>query len=347
MRVLSVGNLENQGVSNTCLQRHHALCKVASVVDVVNTSPVHCSMRFRVDYHLFLYGLPVRLPDETGANRKMVEMADKNDYDIVWIDKGVTISPETLRSIKQRLPKAIIVSYSPDNMALRHNQSQQYVEGVPLYDFVITNKSYIVDSMRKMGARHVIVVDNTFEPSFHHPYHLSEKEKERLGGAVGFIGMWEKERCEAVMALARHGIPVRIWGGGRWNHYRNALPNLKIEGRGLFSDDYCKALSAFSINLCFLRKMNFDRQTTRSVEIPACGGFMLAERTAEHLHLFAEDKEAVYFSSLEELEQKCKYYLFHPEKRESIARAGYERCLRSDYSNEGMIRRVFHEMGVL
>jgi spore maturation protein CgeB len=85
--------------------------------------------------------------------------------------------------------------------------------------------------------------------------------------------------------------------------------------------------------LCFLRKENRDTSTARSVEIPACGAFMLAERTNSHEALFTEDVEAVYFGSDEELETKVKYYSANLEARTRIATGGLERFRRSGYSD--------------
>lgn len=337
MRILSVGGMD--GLSNTCLHRHWALEKIADETDVVNTSG-KCSLWFRIAYHLFLYGIPVRLPENNNENAQIIQKVKEKDYDIVWIDKGITIFPETLKYIKTHSPRTIIISYSPDNMALRHNQSRQYVECVPLYDYIITNKSYILDDMRRLGAKDVRFVNNSYEKTFHHPRTLATEDYSRIGGDIGFVGSWERERCDSIMYLAKHGLNVRVWGGGKWLEYKGKYPNLTIEDKGLYSEDYSKSFQAFKISLCFLRKMNFDQQTTRTVEIPACGGFMMAERTDEHRAMFAEDKEAVYFSSNEELLDKCRYYLSHEEERRQIAAAGLTRCLTSDYSNEGMIRNV-------
>nr|WP_276598371.1 glycosyltransferase [Flavobacterium azizsancarii] len=86
--------------------------------------------------------------------------------------------------------------------------------------------------------------------------------------------------------------------------------------------------------------MNSDTQTSRTMEIPACGGFMLAERTTEHLDLFSENKEAVFFSNDEELLEKCRYYLINEEERKRIVEGGILRCKTSGYSNEESIKRM-------
>lgn len=338
MRILSVGSLS--GLSNTCLHRNWALHKIADVVDEVPTDKHAWSLWRRIQMFLFRKGLPIRVAENDDENAAICSLIEKNSYDIVWIDKGWTILHSTLEYIHARQPKAKIVSYSPDNMALRHNQSQQYLECLPLYDYVVTNKSYIIDEMKKLGAREVLFVNNSYEPTFHHPRNLTMQNIRDFGGDVVFVGAWEEERCQSLCYLADHEIRVRVFGTGRWRKYKHYSPNLIIEERTLKGEDYCMALQASRISLCFLRKMNYDVQTTRTVEIPACGGFMLAERTEEHLAMFEEDMEAAYFSSNEEMLEKCRYYLENAEERRKIAQRGLFRCEASGYSNEQMIRKV-------
>lgn len=342
MKILSVGSFD--GISNTCLHRHRALKEVADHVDEVNTHhPI--TLWYRIAHHLFLYGFPQRIPDLAKANEQIRKKVDGTTYDIVWIDKGLTIAPETLQYIKNVSPNTIIVSYSPDNMALRHNQSQQYLKCIPLYDVIITTKSYVLDDMRKLGARKIVFVNNAFERTFHYPRILTDNDRERLSADVCFVGAFEQSRMESIRYLVDHGIDVTVWGAGKgWSQYLDYSPHLELHLGGLFSEDYAKSFAAAKISLCFLRKMNYDQQTTRTVEIPACGGFMLAERTDEHLALFKEDEEAVYFSSNEELLQKCRYYLAHDQERQEIANNGYKRCIASDYSNVGMVRRAIKQV---
>ena len=342
MKILSVGSMN--GLSNTCVHRHWALEKVANCVDTVNMYETPVSLWFKIANRLFSYGLPLRLPDNSNANQNIKKYIEQNDYDIVWIDKGWVINKKTLEFIKKKNSKTKIVSYSPDNMILRHNQSQNYLECIPFYDFIFTNKSYILEGMKKLGAKNIQFVNNSYQGTFHFPRELTPLEYEKLGGDVGFVGVWEEERCASILHLAKGGINIRVFGGGKWINYKNIYPNLIIEDEGLYGEEYSKSFKAFKISLCFLRKMNYDLQTTRTMEIPACGGFMLAERTLEHCQLFEEDLEAVFFSDNEELLQKCKFYLRNDNERQKIAERGLLRCQVSGYSNEETIKKIISEI---
>ena len=165
---------------------------------------------------------------------------------------------------------------------------------------------------------------------------LNRLRNRQWGAPVSFIGTYEGDRARSLNALARAGFPVRVWGGD-WTPMPNPDRALTLENRPVYADQYATAMCGSDINLCFLRKMNRDQQTQRSVEIPACGGFMLAERTAEHQALFEEGTQAEYFSSDEELIEKVRHYLANPAERKKIALAGRQRCVDSGYSNHDRI----------
>jgi spore maturation protein CgeB len=161
--------------------------------------------------------------------------------------------------------------------------------------------------------------------------------------AVVFIGAKEQDRLEHLLYLAEHGIQVHIYG---WvvKEPNPLHDNIIIHDRFLYEDEFCAALGCSKIALNFLRKMNRDLQTSRSIEIPAVRGFMLAERTDEHMQLFKEGKEAEFFSSKEELLEKVNYYLQHDQERLAIAKAGYERCFKDSYTFENRMQGILNNL---
>lgn len=274
-------------------------------------------------------------PDECHANSLIIDRCTEKSFDVIWVEKGNTIYPKTLGKILALQSKAKLVSYSEDDMFQPHNHSRYYLRGLPYYHLVITTKSYNLnpDELPALGARSVIFVDKAFDKNTHRPVDLSDEEKVKFGSEVGFIGTFETDRANLLLSLAERGLKIRIFGNG-WSPWLKKHPNLIVENIPLYEDDYVKAICATKINLCFLRKINRDLQTDRSMEIPACGAFMLAERTEEHLRLFEEGREAAYFDADDPIElfEKVTYYLNHDEERCTIAAAGRQKCLDAGYS---------------
>ncbi len=332
LRILFAGPLV---AGCTSRQRCDTLRRLGHEVRAIDQLPspwprVHLSLPYRAFHRL---GGPY---DLAGLNRQMLAVEASFAPHVVWIEKGLVVEAPTLRALASRWPQATLVNYSGDDMFNPRNQSRQWRDCLPLYDVFVTTKRHNIPELRAAGARDVFYVDKAFDPHVHRPIPVTPELRARFGGEVGFVGWPEAQRAASMLHLARNGVPVRIWGPWRrWRH-----PNLRVEGRPLWGDEYAAALSAFRVNLCFLRKANRDRHTTRSVEIPACGGFMLAERTDEHLALFAEDREAAYFSSNRELLEKTRYYLEHEEERARIAAAGLRRCRSGGYAYEHRLRAV-------
>lgn len=328
---------------NTSVHRVRALESLGAGVEVVDTSGPSAGLgrlRERVQNRLFRRGWPVPLPDPTRSAERVVAAAKRRPWDVIWLEKALTIGPEVVRQLRDASPRAKIIGFSPDDMTRRHNQSLQFVESLRHYDWFITTKAHSASELRALGCTNVVVVGNGFDPEAFRPVVVSARDIERLGGDVGFIGTYEGERGRSVLALARAGLRVRVWGSG-WRAFPGKHENLRIENQPLYFDDFARACSAFKINLGFLRQLNADQQTTRSVEIPGCRGFMLAERTAEHLALFEEGHEAEFFGNDAELIDKCRRYLGDDAARAAIAGRGYERCLHSGYTNAARLRQAF------
>lgn len=340
MHILFLGPLWN---GSTSLQRFSALVRLGHQLTPLDTSaPVETSLLQRWGARI---GHRLRHPlDTMCANQKLLSLTRSHSFDVLWLEKALTVRARTLGEVKTRNPETIIVGYSPDDMANPLNTSRFLIDGLPLYDAYITTKSYNVSELKAMGVRQPLFLAKAFDPAVHYPRSVSLDERARLGGAVGFIGAFEEERALSMLAVARAGISVKWWCLNAKSSWSRKHSNLQVVPQPLWGDAYSRALSSFDINLCFLRKMNRDVQTARSIEIPACGGFMLAERTAEHLELFHEGREAEFFGDTAELIDKARFYLAHPDIRKRIAHAGWQRCQDSGYSNDQRLSSILSHL---
>ena len=225
-------------------------------------------------------GLPY---DKDRINEMLINACRTNKPDFVFVIKGNYLFPNTLKKIKRLGIKSI--SYSLDDLYLSRNRSLFFRYGMKYYDLVVTTKSHNLNSNEfpKWGAKKILFQYQAFDPDIHRQCDKSKGCK--FAHDVVFVGSYEKDRHEQLEYLADNKISVHIYSPGWKNKIRNKK-FLFVHDHHLYFEDFSCALGCSKISLNFLRKINRDLHTSRSLEIPACGGFMLAERTNEHLNLF-------------------------------------------------------------
>ena len=175
----------------------------------------------------------------------------------------------------------------------------------------------------------------------HAPRELGAEQHRRFASEVVFVGTWMPERGPFMAELIRYGVPLSIWGN-RWQkapEWLQLAPHWR--GPGLDTDDdYAAAILAAKISLGLVAKNVHDQHTTRSMEIPALGGLFCAERTREHLALYEEGREAVFWSDAAECAKQCMALLADEPRRKAIAAAGHARALRNGHYNERVMARI-------
>jgi hypothetical protein len=261
--------------------------------------------------------------------------------DVIWVDQGAFLGPGVLRRLRRL--KAPIVNYIIDDPfgGRDGRRFDRLMKALPLYDLVTVPRAVNIAEAMAAGARDVLRVWMTADEIAHRPRQITVEDVQHFGSQICFIGTWMPERGPFMRALLRAGLPVSIWG----NHWRKAACWREIEPcwRGPAVNDaneYAKIIQTSRIALGLLSKGNRDQHTTRTMEIPALGGLLCAERTSEHEALYEEGHEAMFWRDADECVAICRTLLASPARCRAIAAAGRARQLRNEMFNQTMIARV-------
>lgn len=333
MRILYIGQLTPGG---TCLDRMNSLQRLGREIVGFDISGFQSPLRLlRSAQWRWHPGWLLRRLNEAIALCAQSIAA----IELVWIDKGVWVFPRTVARLRA-ITGARVIHFTPDPQLLFH-RSRHFVRSIPLYDCIVTTKSFETELYREAGAKQVILSQQSFCPI----RYASPKPRKDLSANVGFVGHYERHYGLHMAALAAE-VELQIWGNG-WLRAsrRGRIPVGLVKGSGLWGTDYVDALASFRIGLGLLSKYIPEQHTTRSFEIPAAGTFLLAERTPEHQGFFEEGTEAEFFSSPEEMISKARFYLSNDSARRRIAARGRERCHRCGYDTDSVLSNVLGKIG--
>jgi hypothetical protein len=278
-------------------------------------------------------------PSVFELNKAFVAQARLVQPNVIWVDKGLQLTASAIQAARGWVPETTVVHYNPDDPFGAYGEGlgamvwRTFIAAIDAYDVHLVAREPNVSEFLAQGAKRVEVFDRSFAPNLHRPMDLTPRDQVKYFANVGFIGAHAPARCKSILSLIDNGIDVAIRGDG-WNRAPNwNRISSYWRGPSIYGDEYAKAISGMDIALHFLRRENRDEQDSRTFEIPACGSFMLAERSAAHERLFRDGEEAVFFDDDAELLKKVRYYQQRPIERNRIAKAGRQRCVEDGYDH--------------
>jgi spore maturation protein CgeB len=261
--------------------------------------------------------------------------------DILLAFKGTAVTPATLRLLSSS--GITLYNYFPDTIP--SEQGELLAEAIHEYDCVFyTKKFWSVNPPDGLDTRPLVFLPHAYDPDVHKVLEMDPRDVSELTHDVTVVASHTAYKEHLLRELVRlmPNLDLRIYGD-RWADPRRA-PELRrhIHGLAVTGSMYAKTLQAARINLAITSwtgRIEVDETTTRTFEIPACGGFMLHERTPELLELYEEGVEVACFGSVEELAFKIEYYLARKEECKAIARAGHARCVPA-YSYDERMKQI-------
>ncbi|MFZ5746853.1 MAG: CgeB family protein [Pseudomonadota bacterium] len=334
MRVLYIGDR-----GGTSRHRRNALERLGYSVDLVDPRDIVGTSRYSEKWIWKTGGLGFG----TIVRRSVLRHTAGKRYDLCFVNQGELISRELVQDL--RLISGAVVNYMCDNPFVERDgrRWRMFLDAVPQYDLFVAKTMPLVHEAGRRGARAIqrfLAADEIV----HRPRPETAADAGAFRSDVAFVGTWMPERGPMVVRLLDAGINVRIFGV-HWNKapeyerlkHAIAMPHM------LDDEEYVRAVQYAKIALGFLSVGNRDEHTSRSLEIPAIGALLCAQRTSEHLAMYREGEEAIFWDDMDECASQCRALLADPARLAAVAAAGAERQKRSRNWNEPLMQSIAEE----
>jgi hypothetical protein len=278
-------------------------------------------------------------------NEDILAEAERTRPDVMVTVKGNFITAATLKELRRR--GIFTVNFYPDR---DFDHDGMPGDAIDQFDLVITTKSYQLPYLTdRLGKDRVAMVHHGYVPEVHRRRTPKGAAPQYLWD-VCFIGNASPDKLAWLEPVASAlGDRSMVVIGNHWEKLAagSAVAPFVL-GRPLVGDQFARAIEHSRISIAVHHGIGgtqgwADAVSTRSFEIPACGGFMLHIDNAEIRTLYEPGREIDVFADPAQLLSQIDRYLGDEPRRQAIADAGHARTVPA-YSLHARAEEVIAEL---
>jgi spore maturation protein CgeB len=252
-------------------------------------------------------------------NTSVINSLKVNQPDLVIVTGIFPLEDRVFFYCKEHSIK--IVNYLTDSPFNIYIRCPKFMDNIKRYSIMYTTKKAIFDKLTDCGAEDVRFLLFAFDP---HQHCLPNQDDTLEAEFVTYpdvciVGGADPDRVRFVVDFLKIFNGSLGLYGGDWNKYKEISHLYKGYVK---YESYRRVLNKSKLNVGLVKRLNQDEHSMRSFEIAACGGVGVYEDTSVHRALIPDYPDYGFFSSPEDLADKCNYLLTNSTEREEMRQLG-------------------------
>jgi len=237
-------------------------------------------------------------------NDKLLHKVDCQNYDVIWIFKGMEVLPGTITKLKSKASK--LINFNPDNPFIfsgKGSGNRNVTKSISLFDLHLTYDAWVKEKIEKKYKIKTEMLTFGFNDQAIETEVLNSIDEVK---AACFLGNPDTFRASFIHSLLENGIEVHLYGNN-WHKFINN--KLAVIHKPVYGHDFYKTLRMYRVQLNIMRVHNLNSHNMRSMEITGVGGVLLAPKTADHLAFFEVEREIFIYDDNKSLVHEVKRIL--------------------------------------
>lgn len=272
----------------------------------------------------------------------VLDYCKREQPEILLVTGVAPLSAEALKEIGSLGVKRC--NYLTDDPWNPANEARFFWDAVREYDLVSSPRTANLADLRAHGCRRVEFLPFAYSSTLHF-YEPPENSRDidRFTCDVALVGGADQDRVPLARTILKAGLSLKVYGG-YWDRFSELR---QFYGGFIYGSDLRMAVAGATVNLCMGRKANRDGHAMRSLELPAMGGCLLAEKTDEHIALYGDNPGFIsYYSNIHELGERAKELARDKHSAKQMALNLREKILNDGHSYSDRLAHIVENIDV-